>query len=127
MPYPSSEPPTLAELRSELAQVQAAIHRTRRSTSTGADRVTQQELLVLYERECAVIRRLRRRHRQWRAETRIGLSLVPSDGLLAGAAPVGPTNPGRRLAARAALSDLRSTESSPAPLPTRVEHLEAHG
>jgi hypothetical protein len=84
MTYASPEPPSsVPDLMAELIRVKAAIRQTRKPTSPGADEVTAEELLGLYARERAVIRRLRRRHREWRLETGISEATLPES------APVG--------------------------------------
>jgi hypothetical protein len=72
MTYPSPEPsPSVAALMAELTMIRAAIRRTRKPASAGGDDVTAEGLFRLCARERAVVRRLRWRHRQWRAETGI--------------------------------------------------------
>ncbi len=74
---------SVADLMAELAEVTAAIRRAREPASPEVDEVTTPELLALYRRECSVVRRLRRRRRQWRMLLRI------SDAALLDADPVG--------------------------------------
>jgi hypothetical protein len=72
MTHPSPEPPpSVPDLMAELTRIRAAIRRSRRPVSPGGDEVTADALFRLYARERAVVRRLRCRHRQWRAETGI--------------------------------------------------------
>lgn len=72
MPHPTAErPASVADLMAELARVTDAIRRARKPASSETDEITTQELLALYRQECAVVRRLRRRHQQWRTHTRI--------------------------------------------------------
>ena len=73
MTYPFPEPPSsVPDLMAELSRVKAAIRRTRKPVLPGGDEVTADDLFRLYARERAVVRRLRCRYRQWRAE--IGIS-----------------------------------------------------
>lgn len=65
-PEPSS---SVADLMTELVRATAAIGRAGKPTSPETDGITTRELLPLYRHECAVVRRLHRRHRQWRART----------------------------------------------------------
>lgn len=67
-PQPS---PSVPDLMAELTRVKAAIRRTRNPALPGGDDVTADHLFRLYARERAVVRRLRCRQRQWRAETGI--------------------------------------------------------
>jgi hypothetical protein len=72
MTHPSTEPPTsVTGLVAELTRVRAVIRRARKPTLPAGDQATAADLLGLYARERAIVRRLRRRHRQWRADTRI--------------------------------------------------------
>jgi hypothetical protein len=80
MTYHCPEPsPSVPDLMAELTRIRAAIRRTRWPASPGGDEVTADDLFSLYARERAVVRRLRCRHRQWRAETGISAATPEID------------------------------------------------
>jgi hypothetical protein len=100
MTNPSPEPsPSVADLMAELTMIRAAIRRTRKPTSAGGDDVTAEDLFRLYARERAVVRRLRWRHRQWRAETGISDATAEIDtaGTSGADASYQDARPARRL------------------------------
>jgi hypothetical protein len=81
MTYPFPEPPSsVPDLMAELSRVKAAIRRTRKPVFPGGDEVTADDLFRLYARQRAVVRRLRCRYRQWRAEIGISDATTPEIG-----------------------------------------------
>jgi hypothetical protein len=64
-------------LLAELARVRAAIRRARKPPSPEFAAATTDELLELYAREREVLRHLRSRRRQWRAQIGIAVATLP--------------------------------------------------